>query len=67
MSSDIRIVDVSARDGLQNEKNAAKLSVADKVEFIRMLAEAGLTSIEAGSFVHPKMLSMANSDEVAAA
>ena len=48
---DIQIVDVSARDGLQNEKNAAMLSADDKVAFIRMLAEAGLTRIEAGSFV----------------
>jgi len=65
MSKDIQIVDVSARDGLQNEKNAAQLSAADKVAFIRMLAEAGLTRIEAGSFVHPKVASMANSGEVA--
>lgn len=67
MTTDIQIVDVSARDGLQNEKNAAALSVADKVAFIRMLAEAGLTRIEAGSFVHPKVLAMANSGEVAEA
>lgn len=65
MTHAIQIVDVSARDGLQNEKNAAQLSAADKVEFIRMLAEAGLTRIEAGSFVHPKVASMANSGEVA--
>jgi hydroxymethylglutaryl-CoA lyase len=63
--SKIQIVDVSARDGLQNEKNAATLSAADKVAFIRMLAEAGLTRIEAGSFVHPKVVAMANSGEVA--
>ena len=62
---DIQIVDVSARDGLQNEKNAAMLSADDKVAFIRMLAEAGLTRIEAGSFVHPKVVAMANSGEVA--
>lgn len=65
MTHDIQIVDVSARDGLQNEKNAAVLSAADKVAFIRMLAESGLTRIEAGSFVHPKVASMANSGEVA--
>jgi hydroxymethylglutaryl-CoA lyase len=65
MTMDIQIVDVSARDGLQNEKNAAQLSAADKVVFIRKLAEAGLTRIEAGSFVHPKVLAMANSGEVA--
>jgi len=62
---DIQIVDVSARDGLQNEPNAAALSVADKVSYIRMLCEAGLTRIEAGSFVHPKVAAMANTGEVA--
>lgn len=66
MSFDIELVDVSARDGLQNEKNAGELSAADKVSFIRMLAETGLTRIEAGSFVHPKVVAMANSGEVAA-
>ncbi len=65
MSFDIELVDVSARDGLQNEKNAAQLSAADKVSFIRMLAQTGLTRIEAGSFVHPKVVAMANSGEVA--
>jgi len=63
--NDIQIVDVSARDGLQNEKNAAVLSAADKAAFIRMLAKAGLKRIEAGSFVHPKVTAMANSGEVA--
>jgi hydroxymethylglutaryl-CoA lyase len=62
---DIQIVDVSARDGLQNEKNAAALSAADKVAYIKMLCEAGLTRIEAGSFVHPKVAAMTNTGEVA--
>ncbi len=66
MSTDIELVDVSARDGLQNEKNAGVLSAADKVAFIRMLAQTGLTRIEAGSFVHPKVVAMANSGDVAA-
>ncbi len=66
MSNAISIVDVSARDGLQNEKNATNLSAADKVTYINMLAEAGLTRIEAGSFVHPQAVpAMANSGEVA--
>jgi hydroxymethylglutaryl-CoA lyase len=63
--SDIQIVDVSARDGLQNEPNAAQLSATDKAQYIGMLCEAGLTRIEAGSFVHPKVTAMANSGEVA--
>lgn len=66
MSNYIHIVDVSARDGLQNEKNAAQLSADDKVAFIEMLVACGLTRIEAGSFVKPGAVpAMANSAEVA--
>lgn len=64
IDNQIQIVDVSARDGLQNERNAAVLSAEDKAAFIRMLAEAGLKRIEAGSFVHPKVAAMANTGEV---
>lgn len=64
--SAISIVDVSARDGLQNEQSAVNLSAADKVTYITMLAKSGLNRIEAGSFVHPKAVpAMANSGEVA--
>lgn len=45
----VRIYEVGARDGLQNEKGAVPTEV--KAEFIRRLAEAGLTTIEATSFV----------------
>ncbi|MEU5927471.1 hydroxymethylglutaryl-CoA lyase [Streptomyces antimycoticus] len=48
----VRIHEVGPRDGLQNEK--ALVPVAIKAEFIRRLAEAGLTTIEATSFVHPQ-------------
>ncbi|KUJ69214.1 hydroxymethylglutaryl-CoA lyase [Streptomyces albus subsp. albus] len=48
----VRIHEVGARDGLQNEK--AVVPVEIKAEFIRRLAQAGLTTIEATSFVHPK-------------
>lgn len=62
----ITVVDVSARDGLQNEPNAKELPAADKVAFIRMLAQLGLKRIEAGSFVRPQAVpAMANSGEVA--
>jgi hydroxymethylglutaryl-CoA lyase len=61
----IQLVEVGARDGLQNEPNAAALSAVDKVEYITALAKAGLTRIEAGSFVHPKVTAMANTGEVA--
>ncbi|MBP2705757.1 hydroxymethylglutaryl-CoA lyase [Microbispora sp. RL4-1S] len=48
----VTIYEVGPRDGLQNE--AAILPVEVKAEFVRRLAEAGLTVIEATSFVHPK-------------
>ncbi|GAA2396299.1 hydroxymethylglutaryl-CoA lyase [Streptomyces coeruleofuscus] len=48
----VRIHEVGARDGLQNEKATVPTQI--KAEFIRRLADAGLTTIEATSFVHPK-------------
>jgi hydroxymethylglutaryl-CoA lyase len=48
----VKIVEVGPRDGLQNE--AAILPVAARVRFIQLLAAAGLTTIEAGSFVSEK-------------
>ncbi|MGW2616227.1 hydroxymethylglutaryl-CoA lyase [Streptomyces sp. NPDC001500] len=48
----VRIHEVGARDGLQNEKTTVPTDV--KAEFVRRLADAGLTTIEATSFVHPK-------------
>ncbi|WP_019886563.1 hydroxymethylglutaryl-CoA lyase [Streptomyces purpureus] len=48
----VRIHEVGARDGLQNEKAVVPTEV--KAEFIRRLAGAGLSTIEATSFVHPK-------------
>ncbi|MBZ4015200.1 hydroxymethylglutaryl-CoA lyase [Streptomyces purpurogeneiscleroticus] len=48
----VRIHEVGARDGLQNEQTVIPTEV--KAEFIRRLADAGLDTIEATSFVHPK-------------
>ncbi|WP_367322895.1 hydroxymethylglutaryl-CoA lyase [Streptomyces sp. HUAS ZL42] len=48
----VRIHEVGARDGLQNEKSAVPTEI--KAQFVRRLADAGLTTIEATSFVHPK-------------
>ncbi|MEV6109000.1 hydroxymethylglutaryl-CoA lyase [Streptomyces sp. NPDC051940] len=48
----VRIHEVGPRDGLQNEKSQVPTDV--KAEFIHRLAGAGLTTIEATSFVHPK-------------
>ncbi|WP_089300237.1 hydroxymethylglutaryl-CoA lyase [Haloechinothrix alba] len=47
----VTIWEVGARDGLQNEQSIVPLEV--KAEFLRRLAEAGLTTLEATSFVHP--------------
>ena len=58
----VRIVEVGARDGLQNEKT---VSTEDKVTLINALAAAGLKDIEAGAFVSPKWVpQMADSSEV---
>ncbi|WP_394433860.1 hydroxymethylglutaryl-CoA lyase [Streptomyces sp. SGAir0957] len=48
----VRIHEVGPRDGLQNESSLVPTEI--KAEFIHRLAEAGLTTIEATSFVHPK-------------
>jgi hydroxymethylglutaryl-CoA lyase len=48
----ITIWEVGARDGLQNE--SAVVPVEVKLEFLDRLADAGLTTLEATSFVHPK-------------
>jgi len=62
----VRIVEVGARDGLQNEARAVPVAV--RIMLIDRLKEAGLKSIEAGSFVHPEWVpQMANSDQVLAA
>ncbi len=48
----VRIHEVGPRDGLQNEKAVVPTEI--KAEFIRRLAAAGLDTVEATSFVHPK-------------
>ncbi len=48
----VTIYEVGPRDGLQNE--SAVVPVEVKAEFIGRLAAAGLTVLEATSFVHPK-------------
>jgi hydroxymethylglutaryl-CoA lyase len=52
LPAQVRIHEVGARDGLQNENATVPTEV--KAEFVRRLADAGLTTIEATSFVHPK-------------
>ncbi|MEU4897135.1 hydroxymethylglutaryl-CoA lyase [Streptomyces sp. NPDC044780] len=59
----VRIHEVGPRDGLQNEKTLVPAAI--KAEFIRRLAEAGLTTIEATSFVHPKWVpQLADAEEL---
>ena len=48
----VKIVEVGPRDGLQNESKI--LSAEVKLNFIKLLAESGLKTIEAASFVSPK-------------
>jgi len=50
----LKIVEVSPRDGLQNEKTM--VSVATKVSLIERLNGTGLSVIEATSFVSPKAI-----------
>jgi hydroxymethylglutaryl-CoA lyase len=59
----IFITDVAPRDGLQNQ--AAQVPTAAKLELIRLLAAAGVASIEATSFVSPKAVpQMADAGEL---
>ena len=63
LPEEVTIYEVGARDGLQNEKTAIPVEV--KAEFIGRLADAGLTTIEATSFVHPKWVpQLADADEL---
>ncbi|THW17238.1 pyruvate carboxyltransferase [Aureobasidium pullulans] len=52
LGSAVRIVEVGPRDGLQNIKDV--VPTATKIELIRRLAQTGLRTIEATSFVSPK-------------
>jgi len=61
--SRVRIVEVGPRDGLQNE--ALMVPAASKIQFINLLSQTGLQSIEATSFVSPKWVpQLADADEV---
>ena len=63
LPSFVRIVEVSPRDGLQNEKTM--VSTADKIELVNRLSACGLKTIEAASFVSPKWVpQMADAAEV---
>ncbi len=62
----VEIVEVSPRDGLQNE--ARPVSTADKLALIARLVDAGARRIEATSFVNPaRVPQMADAEAVMAA
>ncbi len=50
----VKIVDVSPRDGLQNEKQT--IDLATKLELIERLVQSGIKNIEVTGFVSPKWI-----------
>ena len=50
----VKIVEVSPRDGLQNEK--MNVPTQTKIELINRLSNTGLQVVEATSFVSPKAI-----------
>jgi hydroxymethylglutaryl-CoA lyase len=65
MGEKVQVVDVTARDGLQNEPKL--VSTRDKLTLIEKLILAGVSGIQATSFVHPKWVpQMADAEDVAA-
>lgn len=65
LPSKVKIVEVSPRDGLQNEKEF--VNTALKIELINRLSAAGFVNVEAASFVSPKWVpQMADGAEVMA-
>ena len=63
MNNHVWIEDVTGRDGLQNEPNP--VPTAQKLALIRKIAAAGLTRIQATSFVHPRWVpQLADAEEL---
>lgn len=61
----ITIMEVSPRDGLQNE--AARVSTSDKLHLIERALDAGAKRVEVASFVNPKVVpQMADAEAVCA-
>ncbi|HEY2779670.1 MAG TPA: hydroxymethylglutaryl-CoA lyase [Steroidobacteraceae bacterium] len=64
--SEIEIVEVGPRDGLQNE--SVLFSTQQKLDMIERAIDAGVRRIEVASFVNPKLVpQMADADAVSAA
>ncbi|MYL24520.1 hydroxymethylglutaryl-CoA lyase [Vreelandella massiliensis] len=53
LPSSVRLFEMAPRDGLQNEPGAP-VPTATKIELVERLAKAGMSHIEAASFVSPK-------------
>ena len=63
MPRHVRIYEVGPRDGLQNE--STPVATESKLEYIRLLRDAGLREIEATSFVSPRAIpQLADADEL---
>lgn len=63
LPASVTITDVALRDGLQNHPRIVPTDV--KLSLLRRLLEAGVASMEVGSFVHPKLVpAMADTEEV---
>ncbi|MGE8669072.1 MAG: hydroxymethylglutaryl-CoA lyase [Achromobacter mucicolens] len=54
MNQEVRLCEVGPRDGLQMANGM--MAGADKLRWIRQLADAGLREIEVGSFVSPRLV-----------
>jgi len=66
MKNEVEIIEVSPRDGIQNEKKL--LSLETKLALIDRCIASGVSRIEVTSFVNPKRVpQMADADEVCAA
>ena len=64
-ATSVEIVEVSPRDGLQNESQA--VSTEDKLRLIERAVNAGIRRLEIASFVNPKRVpQMADAEEVIA-
>src|SRR5258708_1485777 len=64
MSQNVTVVDVTLRDGFQNEPNP--VSTRDKLLLAEKLVKAGIKDIQATSFVHPRWVpQMADAEAVA--
>ncbi|MEY5028866.1 MAG: Hydroxymethylglutaryl-CoA lyase YngG [Pseudomonadota bacterium] len=65
LPSQVRLIDVGPRDGLQNEKQPVPAAI--KIELVHRLQAAGLKEIEVTSYVSPKWVpQMADNHEVMA-